>query len=456
MHLPSLLGHVQELLGIILQSDKPADSLIDSFFRARKYLGSHDRRFIAESTYGTLRHLRRAQVALPPVFSSIGHTPSPEDVLLLTVVSYLIGVEKKSDVTEDAVGQKLQSPLLKEKLSYILGQLAKANHLPEQDDITRLGVQYSFPDWMVRTFIEQFGATEAESLCRSLNEQAPITLRVNTLKTNVDDCQGALQKKGVETTRTKLSPLGLNVSKRFNVFSLEIFQEGFFEVQDEGSQLLPLLIDPKPTAKLLDACAGAGGKTLELSAIMKNRGEIFAADVNEFRLKELHKRAKRADVSNVRIKKIDGLEDLAADYTGNFDIVLVDAPCSGLGTIRRNPGMKWKVTEETVRELSQKQSHILESCANLVKPGGKLVYATCTLLREENEDVIERFLSSHVDFTPLDPAQRASTLNLTDAISGNFIKLLPHRQGTDGFFFATMQKAKPKPTFGESTSPVIA
>jgi 16S rRNA (cytosine967-C5)-methyltransferase len=189
---------------------------------------------------------------------------------------------------------------------------------------------------------------------------------------------------------------------------------------------------------------------------MKNRGEIFAADVNEIRLKELHKRAKRADVSNVRIKPVDAIEDLAAEYAGYFDVVLIDAPCSGLGTIRRNPGMKWRVTEETVRELSQKQSHILESCAVLVKPGGKLVYATCTLLREENEDVIERFLSTHVDFSPLDPALRASTLNLSAAVSGNFIKLLPHHQGTDGFFFATMQKAKPKPTFGESTSPVIA
>ncbi len=453
MQLPSLLGHVQELLGTILQSEKPrnetfrgkpADSLIDSFFRSRKYLGSHDRRFIAETTYGTLRHLRRAQVTLQSALSAVEQSPPADDLLLLTIASYLLSIEREIDVAPEVLGQKLRSSSLKEKLPFILNQLAKTNHLQANNDVQRLGVQYSFPDWMLRRFIDQFGAKEAEELCVAFNEQAPITLRVNTLKTTVEGCQEALHKKGVETTRTKLSPVGLNVSKRFNVFSLEIFREGFFEVQDEGSQLLPFLIDPKPTAKVLDACAGAGGKTLELSAIMKNRGEIFAADVNEVRLKELHKRAKRAGVSNVRIKPVESIADLASEFTDCFDVVLIDAPCSGLGTIRRNPGMKWAVTEETVQELSEKQSQILQSSATLVKPGGRLVYATCTILREENEDVVERFVSKHPEFTFVNPVINAEKLNLSSAVSGHVIELLPHRHGTDGFFCAMLQKVSSK------------
>ncbi len=451
MQLPSLLGHVQELLSIILESGKPrsetfrgkpADSLIDSFFRSRRYLGSHDRRFIAETTYGTLRHLRRAQVMLQSALSTVDQPLPSDDVLLLTIASYLVGVEQKSEIAPEVIEQKLHSVSLKEQLPFVLNQLAKTNHRPAQDDVVRLGVRYSFPDWMVKRLIDQFGAEEAEELCASLNEQAPLTLRVNTLKTTVEECQEALRREGVETTRTKWSPVGLNVPKRINIFSLKSFRDGLFEVQDDGSQLLPLLIDPKPTAKVLDACAGAGGKTLALSAIMKNRGEIFAADVNNVRLNELHKRAKRAGVSNVRIKSIHALEDLTPEFAGCFDVVLIDAPCSGLGTIRRNPGMKWMVTEETVRELSQKQGQILESSSTLVKPGGRLVYATCTVLREENEDIVERFVSKHSEFTMMDPTQQTTKLNLSSAVSGSFIKLFPHRHGTDGFFCAMMQKVQ--------------
>ena len=193
------------------------------------------------------------------------------------------------------------------------------------------------------------------------------------------------------------------------MFSLPAFRAGWFEVQDEGSQLLPFLIDPKPNAKVLDVCAGAGGKTLEFAALMKNRGEIYAADINSFRLEELRKRTKRAGVQNVRIQEIQAIEDLAEQYSNFFDIVFVDAPCSGLGTIRRNPGMKWMVTEQTVIEVSEKQRSILHSSALLVKPGGRLVYATCTLLRQENENVVENLLVQHPEFTFESRQRRLST-----------------------------------------------
>jgi 16S rRNA (cytosine967-C5)-methyltransferase len=439
MQLPSLLGHVQELLGTILTSDKPADSLIDRFFRSRSYLGSHDRRFIAETTYGTLRHLRRSQAALTSSLPSWNEPLGEHDLLVLTIAAYLVNVERSPALSPEIVASILQSSQLRRNLPRLLETIA-AYQPSATNAVERIGLAYSFPQWMVERFLREFGENESEQLCASLNHQAPLTLRVNTLKTSVEDCRQSLQREGVETTRTMFSPVGLNVGKRFNIFSLNAFRDGLFEVQDEGSQLLALLIDPKPTAKVLDVCAGAGGKTLALAAIMKNRGEIFAADVHDGRLKELRKRSKRAGVSNVRVKSIGAVEELSREFAGSFDVVLVDAPCSGLGTIRRNPGMKWTVTEETVRELSQRQGQIVESSSTLVKPGGRLFYSTCTLLREENEDVVQQFVSRHAEFTLMDLSLEASKFHLSSAVTNGYLKLLPHRHGTDGFFFALMQK----------------
>jgi 16S rRNA (cytosine967-C5)-methyltransferase len=231
------------------------------------------------------------------------------------------------------------------------------------------------------------------------------------------------------------------VGKRINVFRLQSFQAGLFEVQDEGSQLLPLIVDPKPTAKLLDACAGAGGKTLQFSALMKNRGEIVAADVNRVRLDQLRKRARRAGVSNVRVSEIQNLADLDKQYRAYFDIVFIDAPCSGLGTIRRNPGMKWMVTEETISELSGKQLQIVSASSSLVKHGGILVYATCTLLREENEGVVEKFLRQHAEFDLVDPGEYSADRQAQQFASSGYIRLMPHRHGTDGFFCAVLKRS---------------
>jgi len=363
---------------MILNSKKPADALIDTFFRSHKYLGSHDRKFIAETTYGTLRHFRKCELRVTSTMDELEETAVEADKILLLAVSYLSLQGKMEGVGPETVSSKLRSPRLAEKTAHVLRLLAKPLAFVREPAFTRIGVEHSFPDWMVQRFIEQYGEQETEKICSSLNEPAPLTLRVNTLKTTVEQCQAALSKQGIETTKTLLSPFGLNLTKRINVFSFPGFRDGWFEVQDEGSQLLPFLIDPKPNAKILDICAGAGGKTLEFAALMKNRGEIVAADINSFRLEELRKRTKRAGVQNVRIRDIQSIEDLTEQYSDFFDIVFVDAPCSGLGTIRRNPGMKWMVKEQTVNEVSEKQKSILHSSVPLVKPGGRLVYATCT------------------------------------------------------------------------------
>lgn len=440
MKLSSLLGHTREVLQLVRDSGRPADNLIDSFFRTHKYLGSHDRRFVAETAYGTLRHLRRCELTLLQALGAHADGMLPEDGFLLLAVTYLATVDRRTPLNVADVSEAVKSGRLRPHLHSILQAIPHSSGPEPSDRVERIGLKYSFPDWIVRRFLDQYGESETEKICESLNGQAPLTLRVNTLKSTVEECRKSLAEEDIQTQPTRLSPFGLLVSKRMNVFQLQTFRNGFFEVQDEGSQLLPLLLDPKPTAKVLDACAGAGGKTLEFSALMKNRGEIVAADVHSTRLEELRRRMRRAGASNVRIRRVDDVAELADRYRDYFDVVLLDAPCSGIGTLRRNPGMKWVVTEETVHEVAEKQLHILEASAHLVKPGGIVAYATCTLFREENEDIVEKFLSTHPDFALERPPLDESRLDFTPFAAGKYTKLYPHQAGTDGFFIAVMKR----------------
>ena len=440
MQLSSLLGHTQELLGLVRESDRPADSVIDSFFRSHKYLGSHDRRFIAQTTYGSLRHLRRCEAVLQYSLGESARDLKSPDGLLFIAIVYLLNIERTTPLKSEDILPKMSSPMPPQQCSNLLKRISSVGPIAADNPVERIGIEYSFPDWMVTKFIDEFGEKETEMICSSLNEQAPLTIRVNTLKTSIEQCQAELKREGVATVRTGMSPIGLTIPKRLNVFQLEAFQGGLFEVQDEGSQLLPLFVDPKPTAKVLDACAGAGGKSLELAALMKNRGELFATDTNKFRIQELKKRARRAGASNIRPMDVISIDDLHGKYRDYFDVVFVDAPCSGIGTIRRNPGMKWTVDETMVKEASERQKQILQSCSPLVKAGGKLVYATCTLFRQENEEVIDRFLSANPRFTLKNSAEAAKRIGIESAITNNVIKLMPQVHGTDGFFCAMLEK----------------
>ncbi len=440
MQISSLIGLTQEILGIILNSKKPADMLVDIFFRSHKYLGSHDRKFVAETTYGILRNLRKCELMVASAVAGLDEMLCEQDKIIFLIISYLSLRGRMQEVTSDKVLSKLKRTMSAENVENIFDMFAKPVSIPKESSIARIGTEYSFPDWMIQRLIDQYGESEAEKLCKSLNEQAPLTLRVNTLKTTVHNCQAELSTHGIETTKTLLSPFGLNLSKYVNIFSLPIFRDGWFEVQDEGSQLLPFLVDPKPNIKLLDLCAGAGGKTLEFAALMKNRGEIFATDVNSFRLEELRKRTKRAGVQNVRVKAIQAVEDLAEQYSNFFDIIFVDAPCTGLGTIRRNPGLKWIVTEQMVNEMAVKQRSILHSSVPFVKEGGRIVYATCTLLKQENEDVVENFLMMHPEFNIVEVNELQVKCFDRFFATNSFFKLLPHINGTDGFFCAILEK----------------
>ena len=456
MKLSSLLGHTREVLELVLDSGRPADNLIDTFFRSHKYLGSHDRRFIAETAYGTLRHLRRCEKILLLALGKRADGILSEDGYLLLLMTYLLAIDRRTVLAAEDVFDAVQSGRLKQELPSILKAIEAVAEPEISDSVERIGIKYSFPDWMVRRFQTQYGEAETELLCESLNGQAPLTVRVNTLKTTVEECQRALMEEGVEAQTTRLSPFALLIPKRLNVFQLQVFRNGFFEVQDEGSQMLPFLVDPKPTAKVLDACAGAGGKTLELSALMKNRGEIVASDVHSSRLEELRRRLKRGGASNVRIRLVGDIAELADRHRDYFDVVLLDAPCSGLGTIRRNPGMKWVVTEETVQEVTEKQIHILDAGSELVKPGGIIAYATCTLFQAENEGVVEKFLETHPDFVLEYPPLKKEIFDWTPFTQGKFVKLFPHRDGTDGFFIAVIRRQKGAAQSVHSTPPPTA
>ena len=303
----------------------------------------------------------------------------------------------------------------------------------------KLSLLYSLPEWMIHQFIEQYGFEQAAAIGESLNHTAPLTLRVNTLKASVDECRAQLEKEGVATKKTKYSPFGLCVQKRLNIFQLQSFRSGLFEVQDEGSQILPLLLDPKPRSKVVDACSGGGGKSLELAALMKNRGVIFALDVNAHRLDDLRKRIRRSGSDTIRVQLVKE-HNVPDSLVGVADNVLVDAPCSGLGTLRRNPGMKWTTTPDAISELSSKQYEILSEYSQCVKQNGRLVYATCTLTADENERVVEKFLTSHSDFELMRPSHILERYGLQGLEIGHYLRLFPHVHGTDGFFAAVMKR----------------
>ena len=295
---------------------------------------------------------------------------------------------------------------------------------------------------------EQLG-DEFWPLVDSLNQPAPLDLRVNALTDKREDVRRELQQAGIPALPTPHSPWGLRIDGKPALTKLDAFARGAIEVQDEGSQLLALITDARRGQMVVDFCAGAGGKTLALGAAMRNTGRLYAFDVSAHRLEALKPRLARSGLSNVHPAAIAHERDERIKrLAGKIDRVIVDAPCSGLGTLRRNPDLKWRQSPEAITELSAKQTAILESAARLLKPGGRIVYATCSVLRAENEEIAEAFGKAHPEFRPipvrelLDQAKVAQATSLCSGEDGLYLRLWPHRHGTDGFFAATWEKAQ--------------
>jgi 16S rRNA (cytosine967-C5)-methyltransferase len=426
-----------EAYGAVRHEGRLSDRALDFVLRHKKNLYSNERRAVAERVYGLLRRQRTVDFLLyraHPRFDSLDKTR--QDVLRLATSRVLYG-----EPLDVVVRTSSLAPGDAAALGALPEAAAALEALPERE---RFPIAASLPDFLADLFRKQFGRDAARA-AEAMNERAPLTARVNLLKGDRDALAARLKAEGVGTTPAPLSPMGLMMESRLNIFALETFREGFLEIQDEGSQLLGMLVDAPPT-RVVDACAGAGGKTLQLAAQMKNRGDLHALDVDERRMEDLKKRARRAGVHNVRAQLIphEGPEADAAlePLKGKADRVLVDAPCSGTGTFRRKPDARYRLTPEDLEMHVGRQKALLARFAMLVKPGGRLIYGTCSVLRAENEDVIEDFLSKHPDFTTRPVAELLGPELGAKVGPGPYLRLAPHTHGTDGFFGAVLVRAK--------------
>jgi 16S rRNA (cytosine967-C5)-methyltransferase len=426
-----------EAYGSVRHEGRLSDRALDFTLRRKAHLYSTERRAVAERVYALLRRQRTVDWLLArarPGFDRLETTR--QDVLRLAASRILHGEPLEAVVRASSLPSEDGAAL------HALPEAAAAlDALPQAQ---RYPIAASLPDFLSAKFQETFGA-EANAAAEAMNERAPLTARVNLLKGSREELQRRLAEEGVESTPTPLSPLGLWLETRVNVFALQSFKDGLLELQDEGSQLLGMLVDAPPT-RVVDACAGAGGKTLQLATQMKNRGDLHALDVDEGRIEELRKRARRAGVHNVRTQVIPPEGPAAAEalvaLKDKADRVLVDAPCSGTGTYRRKPDGRYRLTPDELREHASRQKALLERFATMVKPGGRLIYGTCSVLREENEAVIDGFLSRHPEFS-VRPVSQELGAELGEKVSqGPFLRLAPHTHNTDGFFGAILVRAK--------------
>jgi 16S rRNA (cytosine967-C5)-methyltransferase len=390
----------------------PADQAISSYFRTHRRLGQRDRAFVAEAVFGVLRR-RRSLEAM---------AGSAEPVaLVVAALLRILGYSGRSlqGLADGALVARLRA--------------ARVEDLPD-------AVQADLPDWAWERLCAQYGRGEAMRIAQGLANPAPLDLRVNLARIGREEALERLAREGFAGKPAPLSPSGIRVEGKPPINRSPLFEEGLIEVQDEGSQLLAWLLAPRRGEMVADYCAGAGGKTLAAAMLMRGSGRLYAMDTSARRLAALAPRAARAGVSSIHPLVLSGDNDPRVKrLSGKLDRVLVDAPCSGFGTLRRNPDLKWRHGPEAVAELAAKQRRILESASRLVKPGGRLVYATCSILQEENEDVATSFLRAHPEYELLSCRELLAAQHI-QVDCAEYLRLWPHRQGTDGFFAAAFRK----------------
>ncbi len=416
-HFP--LARAAELLELILQGRSPADQQMQAYFRKHRNMGVNDRGFVAETVYGCLRRKRLLE-------HFVGPAPAAQD----NVAAYLAAVQGWSARALEQAGCR---PGVRELVARI-----------RETDVSTLpaAVRADLPDWLYERLAAQLGEAETLALAAALNQPAPVDLRVNALKAKPDEAAAVLAQEGYPAEPTTLSPVGLRRQTRSPLFKTRAFSEGLIEVQDEGSQLLALLLEPRRGEMVVDFCAGAGGKTLHLGALMDNTGTLYAFDVSAKRLDQLKPRLRRAGLDTVRSVVIEHERDpRVLRLRGKIDRVLVDAPCTGLGTLRRNPDIKWRAHK--LEEITALQRRILAAAAELVKPGGRLVYATCSPLHEENGAVIEWFLASHPEFSslPVGAILARKQVAITLPEDATALHLYSHRHPTDTYYAVALERA---------------
>jgi 16S rRNA (cytosine967-C5)-methyltransferase len=409
------LGRAEALLAELLANAGPADAAVSRYFRAHRNLGQQDRAFVAETVYAVLRRRRSLEAAAA--------SAAPRDL----AIAALVRVRGLS-------GRALEG-VLREGEQALVARIraAKADAFPPP-------VRADLPDWLWERLASLHGEEEAMRIAQGLLNPAPLDLRVNLAKLDRDAALSQLRSSGFEGAPMPYSPAGVRLAGKPAINRHPLFQRGAVEVQDEGSQLLAYLVAPRRGEMLADYCAGAGGKTLALAMLTRGTGRIYAMDVSAKRLAELAPRAARAGVTNVHPIVLSGEGDARAKrLAGKLDRVLVDAPCSGFGTLRRNPDLKWRHGPQAVAELAVKQAGILEAAAKLVKSGGRLVYATCSILPEENEAIADAFAAAHAEFAALSCRELLASQRIA-LDCGERLRLWPHRHGCDGFFAAAFQR----------------
>jgi len=423
-----------ELLALIASSGPPADQTLSEYFRARRYIGSKDRHAVSDLFYGVVR--RRAALAW-----WIGEKKAAGleagRAQMIAALALIEGWRAQHFAHAFDGAEYHPKPLEAAERAF---QRALEGHTlahPGQPD----WVRYEIPEWLFAPLAQAFGAGLERELL-ALQGEAPVDLRVNTLKGTREEALKALQSAGIEALPTPYSPLGLRLSRRAGIAGTKAFQQGLIEVQDEGSQLVALLTDARPGQRVCDFCAGAGGKTLALAAAMGNRGQIMALDVREGRIARAALRLRRAGAHNVTRRVLASHRDpWVKRHKASFDRVLVDAPCTGCGTWRRNPDAKWRIRAEDLDELLRLQGDILASAARLVKPGGRLVYATCSLLPAENQAQVSRLLERDPGFRLVPVAAVwAETVGGSAPTTAETLLLTPASHGTDGFFVAVVER----------------
>jgi 16S rRNA (cytosine967-C5)-methyltransferase len=422
MHPKALLDACSELVRLTLRFDHPADAIVSRFFREHRGFGPRERATLAETVYTVLR-----KKLLFDHFAPSGSGPKERRLAILGFYG---------------PGDFLRSALTEQEINW----LDQCEKIKPEDLMERH--RHNLPEWLVQPLKDQLG-DEFWPLVESFNKGAGLDLRVNTFKAKRADVQKELAALGIKAVPTPYSPWGLRIAGKPALNKMEAFKRGDFEVQDEGSQLLAMLLDAKRGEMVVDFCAGAGGKTLAIGATMRSTGRLYAFDTSAGRLDAFKSRLARSGLSNVHPAAIAHERDERVKrLSGKIDRVLVDAPCTGIGTLRRNPDLKWRQNQQAVDEMTVKQTAILQSAARLVKPGGRLVYATCSVLPQENEAIALAFSEANPDFVPLDVGEVLVGLKVDNAASlcsgGDnqlrFLRLWPHRHQTDGFFAAVWQR----------------
>lgn len=411
-----LLTSAERVLAMMLTFTQPADAVLSGFFRNQRKLGPRERGFIAEAAYAVLRRKRSLE-------RLCGEEVTPRRLLLAALTRV------------QGWSQRQLTDALTQKDTQWLNELRTVS-----EDDADLASRADLPDWLVERLRQTMEDEDLLALARALNQPAPLDLRVNLFKADRTAVLAQLRADGLEAEPCRYAPAGLRLKGKPALSRHPLFLSGAVEVQDEGSQLLGYLLAPRRGEMVVDFCAGAGGKTLLLGALMKSTGRLYAFDVAEKRLARLKPRLARSGLSNVHPAVISGENDQRIRrLAGKIDRVLVDAPCSGLGTLRRNPDLKWRQSPQAVEELTHKQAAILAAASGLLKVGGRLVYATCSLLAEENEAIVDGFLATHAGFQRIPCGEVLARQGIALEMGEDF-RLLPHSHGTDGFYAAVMER----------------